>query len=554
MTNKTKFFANIINEIDIKAERVLAELNVSQEEKSKVNSSRNLFISTLKQIKLENKTDSGLNMFCYFIPNEMKEHMSEISMETKCYFKFDNKLGKLVLFNQFIKPEVFDDVCDVINENVKLNDRDFHSFQDYAKCVVMVKILDEKFKESTPIIDMSDLTQNSLTTLNISSHKFNDILSEDFEFLPYFINFFSNFKNLIDLEFRESKIEILTSNCFLGLSNLRILSISNARLKHFDKDAFVDLKNLKKLSLPHNFLCEIKSEMLNGLENLEELNLSENELRKINFKGMKNLKNLDLSNNKWKINVDSNCFENCSQIRILCLQNSLIGTLPPNVFNDSKYLSYLNLKGNTLDNFDFLIHLNYLEFLNISCKTNFSYKLLNDIIFKSLKYLVIETERVGVFGENLNNLQALEINGVSNFEGGSLKNLKSLEFLALNIQNDSIIEQLDETFFIGLNNLKYLAIKTWSFGHSSIEKFRNKENLFLSLFVKSSENLKSQTFYDDDDVSYSLVTEIKTIESEIFFVEKILHVSKDVRDEIFKFKTFNPRMDKILDDFVFLNR
>lgn len=271
---------------------------------------------------------------------------------------------------------------EVINQkriNFRKDEQSLSSFEELVKISILLDLLEKRFEERTPIIDLTNTSMNKMEQFFIYSENREDIEETDFDCLKDFIDIdsirqfhlthnylklmpakiFANFKYITDLDLNCQLIECVVENNFFLLHNLTSLAIINCSVFNIEENAFSGLKNLKSLVLTMNYIQDIDSKMFTDLENLEHLNISQNvideirentficlkslnclmltdnkieKLHKNAFNGLNSLKTLDLNFNKKDLKIDQSALESVTGLEILDIGNNDISNIDKDVF------------------------------------------------------------------------------------------------------------------------------------------------------------------------------------------------------------------------------
>ncbi|CAF1124053.1 unnamed protein product [Brachionus calyciflorus] len=301
----------------------------------------------------------------------------------------------------------------------------------------------------------------------------NLIISNYYSFISG--NDFYYFENLVHLHFVQGVQEI-KPKAFNGLKNLVYLNLSDCDLSYLDEQCFNGLFNLEYLNLKSNCLREIGENVFSPLRKLIYLNLNDNRVKKLNLRKLKNLRFLDIGN--------SYCLD--SKIKSIKVNGNL------EVFISESFSENCNLKTESIkylflnnipsefplviqNNLDAFKNLEFFEFQSLCIDHEF----LNIFNFKNLKVLIGRFENIPKFGQNLCNLKYLKIYNVKEFNQCCLEVLNNLDYLDIEFDDDaSLIENIEENHFKGINDLKYLSMTV-------------KKSLFTTLLTKRAilENL-----------------------------------------------------------------
>jgi len=191
----------------------------------------------------------------------------------------------------------------------------------------MKENLDDNQINETKVQDLCDLNEVNFASCNFS--KIDD-------------DAFSRLKELKVINLAHNELQELNKDLFNQLEKLKSIDLSFNKLKLVEK-CFDNCKLLNFINLSHNQLTSIN---LNGLKELTDLDLSNNKLTSLAFKGTVKLSSLNLSYNRLEA-LDSDLFNNLLKLEIIFLNDNLLRTLPPNLFEkDLQSLKHINLSNN----------------------------------------------------------------------------------------------------------------------------------------------------------------------------------------------------------------
>lgn len=400
--------------------------------------------------------------------------------------------------------------------------------------MILIAILEMRLNEKDSIIDLSESKNNIVTKIKNLLFNCDGISDQDFSFLPNFINvesvknislyikdtellktFLPLFLNLEELNL-DIDNNILTKDQ-INLNKIKCLSVTDSEIENISNDLFINLVNLISLDLSKNKIKTVNAKMFNGLVKLKTLDLSENCIEFIDddtfhnmihlttlnlldnlieefgfLNELKNLEILDLSliesDNKRKLDLDST--NKCNNLKILKLYDIYYKDLDIKTLTGYN-LIYLNIFSffewkniNLLNSFD------RLEYLCLTLNEKLI-ETFNKINFENLKYLAIKTSKIPVFGINLINLKAIEVETHSYLEDevDYFQNLINLKLLKIIAYDDDLLIKIQICPFKKLK-LNYFEIQTTNyFEHKTRQVLLSVKDIFMDLFSKT-ENLK----------------------------------------------------------------
>uniref|UniRef100_A0A336LW35 CSON003032 protein n=1 Tax=Culicoides sonorensis TaxID=179676 RepID=A0A336LW35_CULSO len=219
----------------------------------------------------------------------------------------------------------------------------------YSSCIFMVlsiRILFDNFNQGM-ILGKNDTYQCSLglfgntcvlrdLNLNSSNKHFKLLTNQNF-------NIFRN------VEFSNSKLEVLTSDICDSLSNLHVFFASNLGILVVEENALKNCKKLQRISFNNNSLTQLPSTLFEDNSELTQVDLSENQLNEIDknlFKNNDKLERVILTNNNFTY-VPPTLFEKNSELLHVLLLGNPIKELHSNLFKNNPILKLV-----AIGNFD----------------------------------------------------------------------------------------------------------------------------------------------------------------------------------------------------------
>lgn len=363
-------------------------------------------------------------------------------------------------------------------KNSKYNENDFNQVSKYINCKKLIEFSLFNQNENFQRIHSEMFTNfKSLRKCELKCNHLDLIKTKNFTSMP----------NLEYLSITESKLSKIENDAFHGLIQLKWLVLSSNELDDIEAECFLGLDHLQFLILNQNKIEEIKEKTFESLINLKALELVENRIKFLHqnsFSGLNNLKILNLNNNKSSLSINTTAFNSLTNLEVLDLASNTMICLDPLVFENIKNLRYLNLSNNLFRSLDCVNGLKKLEALNVLRMKQISRE-FNTAYLNSLKYLKIEIEDIPIFNESFGKLKVLDLRDVNSFETNCFKNLSDLEFFKLETKKDSIIENIDENLLKPFKKIRYFYIQVEKFGDKSLQKFCEREKMFLKTFEKA---------------------------------------------------------------------
>lgn len=269
---------------------------------------------------------------------------------------------------------------------------------------------------------------------NLHSLQFLQLGSNQLTDLDY--SAFSNLKNLVQLNLQTNSISSLPSNVFQSMTNLEFLDLSNNMIVNLETKTFQFNIKLTELFLKNNYLEELPMDLFFHNRQLKKLSLQSNSklsfVHPDAFKNLMKLEDLDLSScNLNQSSLDSNAFQNLSQLTNLNLARNKFTELNPHWFNSLINLKSLDLSDNHLT--------------SVEENTFGNLRLLNILILKRNNLTTLE-ENVFQGMESLKRLFLTE-NQLETIHPEAMKPLVHLELIDLaknNLRfNEGLVSPLD---------------------------------------------------------------------------------------------------------------
>ena len=270
-----------------------------------------------------------------------------------------------------------------------------------------------------------DVFQNlkDLSWLDVSANNFLTISPKTFEGLS----------NLNTLYLTDNKLESIPENIFQNLTSLTEISLKGNRLKTLVPGTFRRLSMLYSLILDENALNHLPPGLFIGLENLLILSIKSNRIRTLKshtFDGLDGLNTLILDNNNIN-NIEEEVFQGFKTLEHLFLSNnSLVSFQKHHVKEIGLYLSYLNLKNNSISEIE---------------PGTFAYLL-------SLKTLLLQQNRIHELPSDISELELLQTFNISHNYLEVLPPLGNLRSLKTVDLRDNSLVHIKKGTFKGLTN------------------------------------------------------------------------------------------------------
>ncbi|CAF0805447.1 unnamed protein product, partial [Brachionus calyciflorus] len=469
------YYDDLIREIDIKTEELLANENIGNHDKDEINQNRTEWIMRLQQMR-----DQNLLYFEQNIDLRILTNQNEISN----YILFENEFLIFPHYPSFLKENA------LLILNFNKNAKSWIKKNRGLKYASQIEILNRMgyFNQHNQMFYIYPLNKNTLEYCirkKFSYQLFSSRPENNLEFSD------ENYKELNLYRVLLGSIgDPMSNQCILiKLENFQILDLSKCGIKIINKFAFKDLFNLKSLYLNNNEIGILEENTFKDLKILNVLNLSCNCLRILDVKmlnGLSNLEKLYLSSNKF-LCLQSITFRNLDKVLFLEFTDCNLRTLKPNIFIGMYNLSHLDVSNNLIsfiqkDTFKHIYNLKKINFSNNSLiKIDEKKILINDTISinnfndaKKLEHLNLGWNKLVEFGEkafyDMKNLRYLSLrsNNIEKIDKTLFDDLINLETLDLSFNSLRVIE---ENTFLFLHKLKNL--------YMSINKFESIENNYF---------------------------------------------------------------------------
>ncbi|CAF0943443.1 unnamed protein product [Brachionus calyciflorus] len=114
------YFNKLIINLDIITEELLIQYVSQIDEQERLGSIRDKMVSKLQNIEHYNLEHFGKDLkFCFFVPNTKRDLPN---LDRKGY-KFSNRIGVLIILDEFLPKEVLNLITDVMNQkNIELSE------------------------------------------------------------------------------------------------------------------------------------------------------------------------------------------------------------------------------------------------------------------------------------------------------------------------------------------------------------------------------------------------------------------------------------------------
>lgn len=335
---------------------------------------------------------------------------------------------------------------------------------------------------------------------------------------------FVGLSRLKELILDNNNLEDIESGSFLSLPSLNYLQITDNRITNMTTLPLCELQDLRGLNLSRNFIADLgevhfycrKSEKtvdfnLNNEDyildlkkrdyfsisdnnfKLTLLDLSYNNISKIEFAlaDLINLKVLNLEGNRL-IEIKKRELSSLDNIEKIYLMDNLLSSIENGVFDNQKYLKYLDISNNNLNYFS-LNNTPMLDYINLANNFLNAVSLYNINNTKSLKTLMLSNNRI------------------TDIDLYVFRKFSMLE--TLDLKDNNVI--LKDHLFEGLSNLEHLSLR-----NNSVERLQpflfsdlsNLRNLDLSLnrikSFTSNDTFRGLGNLETLNVSYNLLQQL----------------------------------------------
>lgn len=161
---------------------------------------------------------------------------------------------------------------------------------------------------------------------------------------------------LHNLDLSKNSIEQVDTFAFFVLKNVKSLDLSHNKLNNFHKNMFVNMSGLQSLNLSYNQNNKLAKDDLN-FRSLTTLDLANNNLSVIErhaFDKLSHLNQLNLSSNPIN-EIRNETFARLFHLEHLILRQINVSRIERGTFIHQQKLISLDLSGNSLETFDFLL-------------------------------------------------------------------------------------------------------------------------------------------------------------------------------------------------------
>ncbi|CAF0816328.1 unnamed protein product [Brachionus calyciflorus] len=517
-----EYYDSVRNSIDIQCEKLHSKFKQNDMETNSINLMRTKFFEKINQVqthnlnqldsnKNENQSKENLfkNKFCFCILRKRCDDESS--------FFGDNKIGKLVITNQYISQSLRDTLSGIYNseifdlEFVKLNP------QDDILMYVLMELFD--VEKEHDILDLSDDKINKIENLKMEKTNIKSLNQTDFDIVYSLIDPTS----LKSCYFEAFNLVKIPKNSFKGINHIKELNIVNGTVmgSQYEEGSFNGLNELERLGFFRSDLKVLTPGLLSGLDNLTRLDIGQGKLQAVEkdtFKNLKNLKYLSLFYNKINYLDNKDVFNGLEELKVLELGQNGMTKMNNEIFYSLKNLTYLNLRNNYLSDLkpSCFKELKNLEFLSLIDDRSDNYSIdLEDVKLPKLKYLALNAKDVPNF-QGIK-LEFLYIEGLEDLDEYSLRGQSKLKGLRLDIDS-KMMPKINKKNFECLKNLSYLKIKVKN-GLPSKEKFESQAESLKNLLAKKPAFVNNSSNYGGlfEVSNFEEISEEKFISTELNF-------------------------------------
>jgi len=275
---------------------------------------------------------------------------------------------------------------------------------------------------------------------------------------------FFGFSKLENLDLSRNNISEIDCDAFESTVNLTVLRLRSNRLTTI---TFSTLEHLRYLDLSNNMISSILPEAIRNISVLEWLSLANNNLTEIppdTLRLLRHLRHLDLSNNMIS-SILPETLHNNSDLEWLSLANNRLTDIRLDIFWNQRTLSYVDLSGNSITKIEMFYRTRKLEILLLSSNDIFEYNASASYKENELFYIDLSgntIERLGSLTFSWNCLQSLCSRSFNSLE--KKRNLSS---------NGNDTSKINDDAFVGVENLKYLALPSDNISNIGLSVFHN---------------------------------------------------------------------------------
>lgn len=316
-------------------------------------------------------------------------------------------------------------------------------------------------------------------------------------------------EKVLEISFKNSKVENLPGKLFETFKDLEICRIENVQLKNLSGENFKSARKLRCLFASNNNLTKLGEKLFENLPSLERIDFSYNQIESINpnafNENSKHLQLIDLSFNRLKVLKEEILVNMCGQSKnlyLVDLQQNEIVKIEKNSGKSREISIYeLRLSGNKLKKFEFnnvkitavleidgneLETLSVFDGLSVSANRN---NLKNIFVGRNIRSLKAENNKISTIHCVNCSLEYIYMSGNKN---GSeiLKSCgSSSNLIEMNLSNSSI-KFLPEHSLSSFHSLRRLSLEFNQICFLSDGVFTSQKNLqFLNISHNCLKNL-----------------------------------------------------------------
>ncbi|XP_076250779.1 uncharacterized protein LOC143190406 isoform X1 [Rhynchophorus ferrugineus] len=214
-------------------------------------------------------------------------------------------------------------------------------------------------KKFPPTVEHLSLTRNSFSL--IKSDTFSGLrqlrkLSLDGNNISLIKPFaFRGLPKLRDLSIQHTPLKTVSPFAFAGLQNISTIYLSYNKIKSVEGYAFAGTTNLKLLVLSHNPLIVLESNAFTGITEVERIALPSGikVLEPDCFNGLDTLGHMQLAFMDLR-SLKRGIFRGFTNVKYLSIQESDLGVIEGDAFDDMTYVRSLNFLNNKIDSIQWL--------------------------------------------------------------------------------------------------------------------------------------------------------------------------------------------------------
>ncbi|KAI8515440.1 hypothetical protein Bbelb_062530 [Branchiostoma belcheri] len=298
---------------------------------------------------------------------------------------------------------------------------------------------------------------------------------------------FSNLKNLLDVDLSKNRIDNIGAKVFTGSSNFQTLDLSNSQVKSVEPRAFETQAEMLFLMLDHNMLTSVRGALV-GLKNLLTLTLNDNAIVSLDgddFKDLAMLNSLDLSNNE--LEDTGGALANLRSLGTLNLNNNRLTKLS---FDGMSQLAEISVSNNRLqsvpEGLDVIKHVRILDISNnpIQSLPSGQFASLSSLLKLDISN-ISAIQDGGLAPDALAGLHSLvelrvENNELSKVPSQALHAVKQVQILSLNHNKIATVEENNFASVSNVSNLQLADNMLAKVPEKALRPFINLTQLDLS--------------------------------------------------------------------------